>query len=109
MTDIPAQVIMDVGSKTREQLLAELPWTPIRGCPGRLVLDGLSERSTQELAGLTSSASPRTSKIARDPVVVVQLVDGGLISYVKPDGRYLHTLATPEAFARKLRQLGFEP
>ena len=45
---------------------------------------------------------------APDPVVAVQLPDGGLISYRKPDGRYLHTLATPEAFLRKLRQLGFK-
>ena len=94
--------------KTRAQLLVEVPWKPIRGCPGRLVLDGLSERSVEEMAGLASPASVRTSKMAPDPVVVVQLVDGGLISYFKPDGRYLHTLATPEAFERKLRQLGFE-
>ena len=69
----------------------------------------LSERSVEELAGLTSPASVRTSEVARDPVVIAQLRDGGIISYVKPDGRYLHTLATPEAFERKLRQLGFEP
>jgi hypothetical protein len=99
---------MTLGSTTREQLLAELPWKPIRGCPGRLVLDGLSERTVEELAGLTSPALARTSNVARDPIVVAQLPDGGLISYVKPDGRYLHTLATPEAFERKRRQLGFE-
>ena len=99
---------MALGTTTREQLQAELPWKPIRGCPGRLVLVGLSERSIEELAGVTSPASVRTSKMARDPVVIVQLVDGGLISYVKPDGRYLHTLATPEAFERKVRQIGLE-
>jgi hypothetical protein len=106
---VGAELVMPLGTKRREQLLAELPWRPIRGCPGRLVLDGLSERPVEELAGLTSPASVRTSKIAPDPVVVVQLVNGGLISYRKPDGRHLHTLATPEAFERKLRQLGFEP
>ncbi len=99
---------MDCGSKTRADLLAELPWRPIRGCPGRLVLDGLSERSVEDLAGLTVSASVRTSPVARDPVVIVQLADGGLISYLKPDGRCLHTLATPEAFLRKVGQLGIE-
>jgi len=96
---------MNQGSKTREQLLAELPWKPVRGCPGRLVLDGLSERSVEDLAGLASPASVRTSNVARDLVVVVQLPDGGIISYVKPDGLYPHTLATPETFERKLRQL----
>jgi hypothetical protein len=72
------------------------------------VLDGLSERTVEELAGLASPASVRTSKIAHDPIVIAHLSDGGLISCRKPDGRYLHTLATPEAFERKLRQLGFE-
>lgn len=98
---------MTSGPVTRAQLLAERPWKPIRGCPGRLVLDGLSERSVEDLAGLTSPASARLSPMAPDPVLVVQLADGGLISYRKPDGRYLHTLATTEAFERKCRQLGF--
>jgi hypothetical protein len=31
---------------------------------------------------------------------------GGLISYARGDGSYLHTLNTPDGFARKLRQLG---
>ncbi len=105
----PGKRRMDHGSNTREHLLADLPWKSIRGCPGRLVLDGLSDRSVEDLAGLAGSVPVRSSAVARDPVVIVQLVDGGLISYVKPDGRYLHTLATPEAFERKLRQLGFEP
>jgi hypothetical protein len=100
---------MEQGPKTREQLLAELSWKPIRGCPRRLVHDGLSERSVQELAGLVVPPPIRSSVVARDPVVIAQLPDGGLISYCKPDGLFLHTLATPEAFLRKLRQLGWEP
>jgi hypothetical protein len=43
---------------------------------------------------------------ARDPVVVARLDDGGLISYRRPDGTYLHTLNTREGFERKLQQLG---
>jgi hypothetical protein len=94
--------------KTREQLLVELSWRPIRGCPGRLVHDGLSDRSVEELLGLSTPLPIRTTSVARDPVVIVQLPDGGIISYRKTDGRYLHTLATPEAFSRKLGQLAFE-
>ena len=99
---------METGTKTREHLLVELPWKPIRGCPGRLVHDGLSDRPVEELAGLPAPPQVRSSAVAPDPVMIVQLADGGLISYRKSDGRYLHTLATPEAFLRKLRQLGFE-
>lgn len=61
------------------------------------------------MAGLDIVLPVRSSSVARNPIVVARLPDGGLISYRKPDGMYLHTLATPEAFLRKLRQLGFEP
>jgi hypothetical protein len=44
---------------------------------------------------------------ARHPVLVAALRDGGgLISYARGDGSYLHTLNTAEGFARKLAQLG---
>jgi hypothetical protein len=43
---------------------------------------------------------------ARDAVVVVRLSDGGLISYSRADGTYVHTLNTADGFARKLAQLG---
>jgi hypothetical protein len=43
---------------------------------------------------------------ARDIVVVTPLRRGGLISYRREDGSWLHTLNTEEGFARKLAQLG---
>ncbi len=44
---------------------------------------------------------------ARDPVVVARLAQGGgLISYQREDGKYVHTLNTEEGFRRKLDQLG---
>ena len=53
------------------------------------------------------SCFPQTyqSPMAKDPVSVIPLENGGLISYQQPDGRLIHTLNTPEGFARKLRQL----
>ena len=45
---------------------------------------------------------------ARDVVLVVRLEGGGLISYRREDGSFLHTLNTPEGFMRKLLQLGIE-
>jgi hypothetical protein len=41
-------------------------------------------------------------------VAIVQLADGGLISYRDPGRRCLHTLATRDAFERKRRQLDCE-
>jgi hypothetical protein len=43
---------------------------------------------------------------ARDPILVVPLHDGGLLSYARPDGTFVHTLNTSEGLARKLSQLG---
>ena len=43
---------------------------------------------------------------ARDPVIVTPCEDGGLISYRKANGMFLHTLNTREGFERKLGQLG---
>jgi len=46
------------------------------------------------------------SPAAPDEVWVVELADGGLISYRRADGTFVHTLGTREGFARKLAQLG---
>lgn len=46
-----------------------------------------------------------SSPHANDPVLVVELEDGGIISYQQADGRMIHTLNTPEGFSRKLQQL----
>ncbi len=46
-----------------------------------------------------------SSPYAHDPVVVIALEDGRIISYQQADGRWIHTLNTPEGFSRKLRQL----
>ncbi len=43
---------------------------------------------------------------ANDPVMIAPLSDGGLISYRKADGTYIHTLNSREGFERKLQQLG---
>ena len=48
----------------------------------------------------------RLTRAAKDPVIVTPFEDGGLISYRKADGTFLHTLNTREGFERKLRQLG---
>jgi hypothetical protein len=83
-------------------------WKPIRNCPGRFVLaDGALESGP---VALVPGAQPQefTAAGARDAVVVTPLVTGGLISYKRRDGTFLHTLNTAEGFARKLADLGIE-
>lgn len=93
-----------------EDLLAAWTWRPIPGCPGRHVLH-IEHRNIAlgELVGPLARVSRHRVAAARDEVVVTRIVDGGLISYVRPDGSWVHTLNTPEGLARKLAQLGIEP
>jgi hypothetical protein len=93
---------------TRSRSFAELraahPWRPIRDCPGRFVL--ASSLAPEELFGVVPSAERRL-ETALDPVAVATLAGGGLISFHRPDGSWVHTLGTTEGFGRKLAQLGW--
>lgn len=53
-----------------------------------------------------ATGSEHACGIAKDPVIVTPFEDGGLISYRKADGMFLHTLNTRDGFERKLHQLG---
>jgi hypothetical protein len=81
-------------------------WRPIRNCPGRFSL-AIDDRRLpmSELVGERDIQQHRVSA-ARDPVLIAQLSDGGVISYARPDGTYMHTLNTRAGFERKLCQLG---
>jgi len=89
-----------------ETLLAAGPWREIPRCPGRRVWPGPSAATPADLVGAGTPVKVFEVAGAPDPVHVVALVDGGLISYRKKDGRFIHTLNTPEGFARKLEELG---
>ena len=76
-------------------------------CPGRSVWMGSAELGPADLAGSGSETQVFRVPAAPDPVHVVTFDDGGgLISYAKAGGRFVHTLNTPDGFARKLAQLG---
>ncbi len=92
---------------TVKDLLVRWPWRPIRHCPGRYVLANKERRLTLPmLLGRETQPETFVSASAKDPVQVTWLADGGIISYLRPDGTLVHTLNTAEGFARKLRQLG---
>ena len=91
---------------TYAALLEAGEWRPIPGCPGRLVLPGARRASPEELVGAGTPVRRLQVDGAADLVCVAAVEGGGLISYAKPEGTYVHTLNTPEGFARKLKQLG---
>ena len=94
-------------SMTFERLMSAWHWISIPNCPGRFVLkDPNAPHHPTDLLGPGVDCVEHRSEQASDTVIVAQMGDGGLISYRKKDGGYVHTLNTPEGFARKLEQLG---
>ena len=93
-----------------DELKTKWDWKPIHNCPGRYILSGPLGALPPE--GLLGHAAAQFSEFrvaqAKDIVVVARLRDGGLISYKRADGTYLHTLNTSAGFERKLMQLGIE-
>ncbi len=92
---------------TFQELWDRWPWRPIRNCPGRFVLPWMDKSiPLGTLLGYSCVPLTFSSHVAQDPVLVVLLEEGGLISYQQIDDRVIHTLNTPEGFSRKIHQLG---
>jgi hypothetical protein len=90
-----------------EYLKSTWQWIDIPNCPGRFTLSRQKlSPSLLQLTGANCFVTEHRSKMAHDIIFVVKLVDGGLISYQKLDGTFIHTLNTPSGFSRKLDQLG---
>lgn len=89
-------------------LLEAGEWRDLPGCPGRKVLRGGDGVSPQDLVGQRATIHRFEVAGAEDPVLVARVEGGGLLSFAKPDGRFVHTLNTGEGLARKLAQLGIE-
>lgn len=92
-----------------EQVFCAGSWQPIRNCPGRYALREVDRRlAITAITGQEIEVSEYRTEAARDTVLVAVLAGGGLISYRRTDGSFVHTLNTEEGFARKLKQLGIE-
>jgi phage baseplate assembly protein gpV len=90
-----------------DKLKSRWAWRAIPHCPGRFVLaSGPSGVSPSELLGPAVDVTEHVVPAADDPVLVARFRDGGLISYRKPNGTYVHTLNTADGLDRKLQQLG---
>lgn len=87
-------------------VFARWSWKPLPNCPGRFVLSTAPSRlPPQSVAPDVAIVEHRVAG-SRDPVLVARFADGGLISYRRADGTYVHTLNTHEGLERKLAQLG---
>jgi hypothetical protein len=97
---------MTIALVTFSVLFDRWAWRPIPNCPGRYVLAaGPVATPPEDIVPGATRGSEHVCATAKDPVIVTPFEDGGLISYRKPGGMFLHTLNTREGFERKLRQL----
>lgn len=82
-------------------------WKPIRNCPGRfLLIGGRSEINIENLSESRNPVVEISTEIVPDKVLIMEFEDGGgIISFVKDAGKFIHTLNTKEGFKRKLDQL----
>ena len=94
---------------TFQEVFAAGVWKPIPHCPGRYRLAGPSSVISPEVL-LQKAVKLHEFDVsqARDRVLVASFGkdDGGLISYRRSDGTYIHTLNDRNGFSRKLAQLG---
>ena len=82
-------------------------WEPIPRCEGRFKLVTVKRRlPISALVGDITAVAIHSVPTARDQGLVLELKDGGIISYLRSDGTVLHTLNTSLGFDRKLCQLG---
>ncbi len=81
------------------------PCRPILGCPGRWILSGDELLDPGTLVGLPLDVRRFRRGSVPDEIWVCGLKDGGLISYRKPDGRFVHTVCDSQGFLRKLEKL----
>ncbi len=88
------------------ELRSRWNWSAIPNCPGRFILreNGIS-LSPEDIVGPDTQLNEFQVENARDTVVVGRIGNGGLISYRRKDGTYIHTLNTVAGFERKLTKL----
>lgn len=88
-----------------DQIFSAYLWKPIVRCPGRWVFAEVGVE-VSDIVGARVSVAPVTSVSARDAIVHIPVEGGGIISYQRSDGSYVHTLCTQCAYLRKLAMLG---
>eukprot|EP00050_Salpingoeca_kvevrii_P017427 m.65038 g.65038 ORF g.65038 m.65038 type:complete len:127 (+) comp7551_c0_seq1:1160-1540(+) len=110
----PLRGCPDDGGELLRRLWVLFSWREIRGCPGRFVVSRDADTTTPEelLAAIGADESvcaslQRVSSAGRDPIALVAFPGGGgLLTYIKANGNYVHTLNSESGRRRKLLALG---
>lgn len=94
---------------TVAELLRRWDWEEMTSTPGRfrLVHPG-PQPPVAELLGADVPLRTVESVASPDLIVLAEFEDGGLISYKRGDGTWVHTLNTLARYRRRLWELGIE-
>ena len=85
-------------------------WKEIKNCPGRYLLTKEDNQrlrliSPNEILNDQVSIQIFNSQICQDRIHIGKFVDGGLLSYEKSDGTFVHTLNNTSGLNRKMNHL----
>mmetsp|Transcript_12310 Transcript_12310/g.16613 ORF Transcript_12310/g.16613 Transcript_12310/m.16613 type:complete len:194 (+) Transcript_12310:434-1015(+) len=102
---LPRGIFPFDGSSSLEALWMQFKWKPIRGCDGRFILRGLRLRP-EAISSYKNIVRLRPVSEEVDGIIATRLRGGGgLLSYEKKDGTFIHTLNTESGLCRKLTAL----
>ena len=96
-----------------DHLFSLYSWKEIPHCPGRYLLIKQDNERLETVSPTTvlSNQVPIeifNSEVCRDRVHVGKFSDGGLLSYEKSDGRFVHTLNNLSGLTRKMTHLNIQ-
>ena len=93
---------------TFNDLISRYQCRPIPNCPGRFIIRNSGHLTVQDLCTSAVDTEEFAVDTVPDPVIICRFSGGGIISYRKADGTFVHTLNNIEGFKRKCRELGIK-
>lgn len=104
----------DDGGINLQRLWEVWIWSEIKNCPGRYVtkhnIHATNISPYDLLQSLNISCPIHEYQVENKDTIVIGIFEdgGGLLTYVKKDGRYVHTLNTRSGLLRKVTSLGLD-
>jgi hypothetical protein len=103
---------LEDGGSDLQKLWEIWKWSEIKNCPGRYVTKSNPQATeispTVLLHSLDINCSLNEYLIEGKDLIAISHFDGGggLLTYLKSDGRFVHTLNTESGLLRKMKALG---
>ena len=94
-----------------DEVMKSWKWLEINNCPGRFVLENFQDK--EKLKNVKTKEIVKNgkefffkSKNCLDEIVIILLEDeGAILSYIRKNGEFCHTLNTNSGLERKMKQL----